>query len=449
MLHVTSLQTLNLMKKILFLTLSFASFVAFAQSPMNLEACMRYAVESSYKTARAATELDNTKKDYTGAILAHLPSVSGYVGLNSNFGRGIDPATNNYVNTTTFSNDVGLSGKLPVFNGLRYLNQTRSAKIAKIRGEEQLRQIRDKVAEETMLAYAEVVYNIELVELCQKQIESYKMEEKRMVRLLELGSGSPADLAQIRATLASEEYTAIAARNNLEISTVKLKDCMNFPLDETLVIVPQITEMEIYLAEQTPNDIVAFALNEHLTAAIEQRNLKLKKYSLAMARGAYYPSILLSGGVSTGYYTSTVSENIPYFKHLDMNLGQWVGFGISVPIFNGLEVRLNVAKAKNNLKQAQRDHDETLRMLSSEIQQAIMELEAYNSQWKQAQKNVEYQKIANLANKRRYEEGTLSIIELQTSDNQLLKSEIELRNAYLRYQIKIREVNYYKGVPYI
>ena len=423
---------------------------AFAQQTMNMETCMRYAVENSYKTARAATHLDNTKKEYTGAILAHFPSVEGSVGLSSSFGRTIDPATNIYnANITTLDNSVGLSAGMPIFNGLRYLNQTRSAKIAKLRGEEQLRQTRDKVAEETMLAYVEVVYNTELLKLYQKRIENYQIEEKRMARLLELGGGSYADLAQIRATLAAEEYTAISARNNLEISIVKLKDCMNFPLDETLSIDPQITETELYLETQTLNEIVDFATRTHSTATIGQKDLEFNKRTLSMTRGAYYPSLWLSSGVSTGYFTSTSTKSDPYFTQYKDNLGEYVALRLSVPIFNGLDVRLRVSKAKNNLKQAQRDYDETLRTLSSEIRQAMMELEASKSQWQQAQKNVEYQQIANQANKRRYEDGTLSIIELQTSNNQLFMSEIELHNAYLRYQIKVREVNYYKGVGYV
>lgn len=435
--------------RFLFFSLFFVSMAAFAQQPMNLESCMRYAVENSYQTARAATDLDNTRKDYTGAILAHLPSVGSSIGVNSNFGRGIDPATNNYVNTSTFSNSVGLGASMPVFNGLHYLNQTRGAKIAKLRGEEQLRQTRDKVAEETMLAYAEVVYYTELLELQQKQIENSKMEEKRMTRLFELGGGSSADLAQIRAKLSLEEYHAIAAKNNLEISIIKLKDCMNFPLDESLVIVPQIDEITLLREGQTSAEIIDYALHVHPTAIIGQRNLALEKRSLSMARGLYYPSVSLNGGISTGYFTSSANKFDPYFTQFRDNLGEWLGLSVSIPIFYGLDYRLRVAKAKNNLKQAQRDYDETLRTLSSEIRQAIMELEAFESQWHQAQKNVEFQQIANQANKRRFEDGTLSIIDLQTSDNQLFLSEIELRNAYLRFQIKVREVNYYKGVPYV
>ena len=438
-----------MMMRLLFSLLFFVSVGVFAQSQWNLESCMRYAVENSYKTARAATEADNAKKDYTGAILAHLPGFNGTVGVGSNFGRGIDPATNSYVNTTTFSNNVGISAGMPVFSGLRYLNQTLSAKIAKLRGEEQLRLTRDKVAEETMLAFAEVVFNTELVELYQKRIENYKMEERRMTRLLELGSGSAADLAQIRATLAAEEYTAIAAKNNMEISILKLKDCMNFPLDKPLYILPQIEETPLFLEEQTPAEVIAFALQKHPTAIVEQQNLSLQKRTLAHARGYYYPSISVGGGIFTDYFTSTSNRYDPYFTQFKNNLGQWVGATVSIPIFNGLDARLRVLKAKNNLKQSQRNYDETLRSLSSEISQAMMELEAYKSQWIQAQKNVAYQQIANLANQRRYEDGTLSIIELQTSNNQFFLSEIELRNAYLRYQIKIREINYYKGVSYL
>lgn len=421
----------------------------FAQQTMNLEECMRYAVANSYKTARAATDLDNAKKDYTRAALAHLPEFRGSVGLNSSFGRGIDPATNTYVNTTSLSNSVGVNVGMPIFNGLRYLNQTLSAKLSKLRGEEQLRQTRDKVAEETMLAYAETVYNTELLELYEKRIENYKIEEKRMARLLELGGGSTADLAQIRATLATEEYTAIAARKNLEISLVKLKDCMNFPLDETLRIEPQIKETELHWETQTAAELIAYAANTHSTAVIGLQNMKLQKRTLATTRGAYYPSLYLNGGINTDYFTSTTNKYDPFFSQYKNNLGEFVGVSLSVPIFSGLDIRLRVAKEKNNLKQAQRDYDETLRTLSSEINQALLELEAAKMLWQQAQKTVEYQQIANRANKRKYEEGAISIIELQTSDNQLLLSEIELRNAYLQYQIKVREVNYYKGIPYV
>lgn len=440
------------MKKILIFLFLISAIASHSQPPMSLEECMSYAAENSYKSARSANDLANSKLAYTGAILDHLPSLSGSIGASANFGRGIDPATNNYISTSTFNNSISANLGLPIFNGLRLLNQTRSAKIAKMRGEEQLRQTRDQVAEETMAAYADVVYNTELVDLYARRIENYKIEEQQVLRKCALGTGSEADLAQIRATLSSEEYTYIAAQNRLEISVIKLKDCMNFPLEDSLIIEPTIKEVELFHPEQSTEEIYDYALEFHPSSIISKETLRGNKLNLSIARGSYYPSISFGAGISTSYYTrldGIASNSGSYGEQLKNNIGEGLSVSMSVPIFNGLGTRLNVSRSKNNYAQAQRDNQETLRTLSSEIEQAAMDMEASKKQWIQAQKNVAFQKLANHANHRKYTEGLISIIEMQTSDNQLLMSEIELRNSYLSYQIKLREVNYYKGIPYI
>ncbi len=420
---------------------------------MTLDDCMSYAIANSNRTHQQATLTKNAALDFTGSWLKHLPSLSGNINANSNFGRGIDPATNSYVNTTTFSNGVGVGGSIPIFYGMRYLNQTRSAKVAKLKGEKQLERTKDEVAELTMAAYAEVVYSDELLGLCMQRVESYKIQERKMSRMVELGSGSEADLAQIRATLASEEYNAIAARNALELSVVKLKDCMNFPLEDSLKIEPKIGEASLFEPEQSTDELVEFAAENNLKAVMGQQTFDINKFDLKIAKGSYYPSVYASGGISSSYYTrldgASGSNFDPWAVQLKNNIGEYAGVSMSIPIFSGLSTRLNVHKAKNNFEQAKRDLDQTLRELQSEIRRAVLELESSEKQWYQGVRNVEYQRIANDAARRKYEQGLLSIIELQTSDSQLFAAEIELRNAYLRYQLKVREVNYYKGVPYV
>ena len=50
---------------------------------------------------------------------------------------------------------------------------------------------------------------------------------------------------------------------------------------------------------------------------------------------------------------------------------------------------------------------------------------------------------------RKYEEGLASVIDLQTSSNQLLVAKAAKLNALLQYLIKKRVVDYYKGTPYL
>ncbi len=423
-----------------------------AQKRMTMEECMRYAVIHSFESQRANTDLQNYRERYTNAIANHFPYLSSSLGTNNNYGRGIDPATNSYINTSTFNNNMGLNLSLPIFKGFQLLNKTRSAKIAKLKGEEELRRVSDEVAENTMAAFAEAIYNTELVSLSEQRLERYKTEKQRAARMCELGTGSIADLTQLEATIASEEYTLISYRNTLEISIIKLKDCMNFPLEDTLIIEPEIRHQEILMPEQLSDEIMDYAQSHLSQSKIDNYTLQSSLLDLKIARSQFYPTLNFGAGISSSYYTRLDKGAVhyaPYGKQLRNNIGKQLQVSLSIPILNGLNSRSSVRIAKNNYEQAQRDYDESIRKLSSEITQAVLEVNAARSQWIQAQKNVTAQETAHKINQRKYEEGLLSIIDLQTSDNQLFSAQIELRNSYLRYQIKVREINYYKGIPYI
>lgn len=57
--------------------------------------------------------------------------------------------------------------------------------------------------------------------------------------------------------------------------------------------------------------------------------------------------------------------------------------------------------------------------------------------------------ISHHANTRKYEEGLMTVIELQTSSNNLLQAKAERLNCGLQYLLKERVVMYYKGITYL
>ena len=77
------------------------------------------------------------------------------------------------------------------------------------------------------------------------------------------------------------------------------------------------------------------------------------------------------------------------------------------------------------------------------------ELYALENQRKLSWENLKLTRIANASLTRKYQEGAISLIEMQSSNNQLLESELEYLQFHLNYQIKIRVLNHYKGVSYI
>lgn len=436
------------------LSLSSAQAQSNTQKVWTLNDCMIYAVSNSYSARRQLLTQDNYKQSYTNAFANHFPSLSASSGISSNFGRSVDPGTNTYVNKATFNNNYGVSAGITVFNGFAMWNTTRYQKLAMLRGVDEQQKIEDDIALQTMMSYIEVVYNIEVEALAQEKLEESNQIFTRTVRQSELGLKSSADVAQAEANLAAEEFNLISCKNSLKTAILKLKDCMNYPIEDSLALESTIKRVDIFRDQQTLEDIYIFATKNLPDVLIQEKLLAGEKLQLRIRKANYYPSISLSGGISTSYYTNLnmlpgEDPSSPFGKQLNNNLGEYVSASLNIPIFRGLGTRSSIHIAKNNYRRAKYDYDEKLRTIKSEIEQAIMDMQGAEQEYNQARKKVEATTLAHKANSRKYEEGLLSIIELQTSSNQLLLSKIDMLNSNLRYIAKCRQVNYYKGIPFI
>ncbi|MEG1607915.1 MAG: TolC family protein [Mucinivorans sp.] len=422
----------------------------YSQQVWTIDHCMNYAIQNSYSTLRAQRSVALARKNYTSAIGRHLPSLGASAGASAGFGRGIDPATNTYISTASFNNGYGVNSSIPIFNGLQLLNNTLSAKVSVARSQSELQKAQDDIALKVMALYIEVLYNQGLVELTHKRVETFATDLKRAQRKSELGTSSAADVAQFASSLASEELTLIQRSNNLNSSILSLKEVMNYPTSDTLILVNQVSSENF--EPRKASDIFASAAAYLPAIDILRKTLKVAKYQLNMAKSNYYPSLSASGGISTSYYTmlSGAKTVAPHFSRQIMdNIGESVSVNLSIPIFQGMSARMAVQKAKIAYAQAQSDYHEQMRTLSIEIERAVMDLESASATVEGATKSADAATLAYRAAKGKYEQGMLGVIELQTSYNQLLLSQVELLTARLKFEVKNREVAYYNGEPLI
>lgn len=440
------------MKSIVLSLLMFLPLLSSAQKLWSLEECMRYSVENSYATGRAERQLQTANQNFIGAIGRHLPSISASVGANGNFGRGVDPATNAYINTATFNNGYGINVGLPIFDAWSLVNNTRYQKINKLKARSQLQQSQDDIALQTMTLYIDVLYNAGLVDLTELKVANSRHDLERTERQSELGVKSMADVAQFAANLAIEELSLITRQNAYQTSVLRLKEIMNFPVEDTLMVEKNsIISHSNYGAASTIFD----AAMAYLPAIdILKRTIAGEKLQLAIAKSAYYPSLSASAGISTSYYTTlTGSQNRSSADHfmsqIKNNLGEGVSVALSIPIFNGMSARTQIHKAKIAYEQAQSDYQEQMRALRIEIEQAVMDMDAAYLQVEGAQKAVKANELAHRAAQSKYEQGLLSVIELQTAANSLMLSQVELLSAQLRFGAKSKQVGYYAGEPLI
>lgn len=437
------------MKSLLPLFLMFVSLTCEAQT-WTMNECMNYAVRMSYNTRRADRALRTAGQDYTAAIGRHLPQLRASVGADASFGRGINPQTNTYDVMTTFSNGYGANMSIPIFNAFSYLNYTLKSKVSVARAQSELEKAQDDIALKVMSQYIDVLYNQGLVDLTEKRVETFRKDLQLAERKGELGTSSAADIAQFASSLAGEELSLIKYRNQLRTSVLNLKDIMNFPIEDTLTVDTGIIPVERkFESASTIFDAAGTYLPQ---MDILKKTLQVEKHQLNIAKSAYYPSISLSGGISTNYNKRLWTEGDKSTKfptQFKDNMGEFMSVNMSIPIFQGLSIRTSVHKAKIAYEAAQSDFSEQLRALRIEIEQAVMDLEAAQSSVAGAEKAVEASKLSYRATERKYEQGMVSVIELQTSNNEYLRNQVELLSARLRYEILSRQVAYFSGEPLV
>lgn len=439
--------------------LSFSlATVAMAQEKLwTMDECMHYAVENSPKVKKQAYTSDSYKADLNSAVASFFPSMSANVGAEYNFGRSVDPGTNTYNNVSTFNNKYSLNVSIPIFNGGQLINQWRMAKANRQLGMNDIQKEKDDLAINTMEAFMNVVYYRGTVKLAAEQLEENSRILYRTKRQEELGLKGKADVAQIEAQVAANDYNLTHQQNLYDAAVLTLKQNMNFPSDMELDVDTLLLDQSYVSMMESIDEIYDYASENNPTAMQAKLQLKASKMQYLVYKGRLLPTISFSAGVSTNYFENLkvdkTAENYKptssFNNQFTNNRGEYIGFSLSFPLFDGLSRLTNLRKARNSMRIAQEQETEVLRQLQTAIEQAVLDREGYAKETIQMQKKADADAIAYQVTFRKFEEGLMSPIDLQTSANTLLLSKADLLQRKLMYLMKCKLVDYYKGKPLI
>lgn len=416
-----------------------------ASEPWTVERCMQYAADHSHTVRQQQFALEDSRAVKTQAIGAFLPSVYGSVDGQINFGRAIDPSTNTYTDVSTLYNGYGLQASLVVFDGLQRYNNLRLAKANVAMGRSGVRAEKDDVALKVYKAYMDLVYCEGAVsQTAKKRDESRELLRQTSV-MAEVGQKSDADVAQMRATLAADEYELAHMQSQTTKAMLALKQLMGFPVDSALAVIQPSFDDEILTAEDA-SQISAFAATDNPRILKAQQNVEAARYSLRAARGALLPTISLSGGVSTSFFRNMdKGGHASFSSQFRNNAGEYVGLSLSIPLFDRLATYSTIRRRKTALVQAQ----ENLAYEQSELRRIIVEaasdVENSTKEVEKMQEQVEADSIASRLTTRKYEEGLASSIDVKTAAVTLLQSRVRLLQSQLTMAYNRKLLAYYKG----
>ena len=380
-----------------------------AATSLSLRDCMEYAIAHSAKMEIQRANNDDARIARREAILrAFTPTIQGGTYASLNFGRGIDPETNNYISTTSFNNGYSLSGAITLFNGFSAVNNLKITKTAIKMGITEEQQLRDQICLAVMEAYCNVLYFTQMTEALQVQVTTATSNLQLAQRQEQLGQKSHADVIQLEADLAEREYQYITMTNQLNDARMTLQDLMLWEEDHELLIDLQSTEK---LTASHASGLTA--ASEAVSSALHHPSVELAAYRMAnaqldlsTARWRLAPSLSLSGGWSTGYYTYPRTQDyvaMPFASQFINNSGEYVQLSLSIPIYDGLSRQSNIVRKKNAYRRAEAEYRQTLHEVEAEMARAVQDRDGAMAALKQADRRAKAQQEAYAINSKKFE----------------------------------------------
>ena len=423
---------------------------ATAQEAWDVDRCMSYAVKHNRTVKQHRLEADNYRLDRLKAIGNFLPGINASAGVQYNFGRSVDPETNIYNNVSTFNNSYAAEASMTLFRGGSLVNEVRRSKAALLLGKAALQEAQDNTALETFQAYIDVLYYYGTIRLAEKKLAESDSLLYKTRRQEELGLKGRADVAQMEAQQATDAYNLTHQRNLYETAMLTLKQKMNYPAGDSLLLNTDILDIQTFesirLTDEHPQDVLRIALSVNPTLRQSEMNKQVARMNRKIAWANVLPTISFYGGISSSYYKELHNHDYPDFKtQLDNNLGEYFGVTMSIPIFNRMSGSISLRQARNNYRIACEQYEAQKEELQKLVQQAVQDREGYLRESIQMEKKAASDSLAYHVTRRKYEEGLMTSLDVQNNAATWLESETLLLQSRLTYVLKCRLVDYYKG----
>ena len=428
------------MKKVLLIgVMLLTGSAAFAQGKQwTLQDCIDYAMENNITLLKSQLQKKTATEELKGAKAALLPTLSA--STNQSLGyqpwkdTGMSYVTNGTVNTkvdkTSYNGSYSLSGQWTVWNGNRNINTIKLDQLSEEQAELQSQETANSIQERIAQIFAQILYLDESVKVSEQTLETSKKNEERGQEMLEVGKMSKADLAQLSAQRANDEYAIVEAKSQLMNYKLQLKQLLEITDEEQFdVAIPEISDAYIMAEIPSLQSVYEQALMSRPEIERLQLSIKSSEVSVSIAKAGWLPSVNLTGGITTS--TNSLSSN-GWGSQMKSNVNSSLGLGVTVPIYDGRSTKTSVNKAKINQLQAQLNLLDQQKTLYSDIQQFWLNAWTNQQKYQAAKSSVESAQQSYDLLSEQFRLGLKNIVELMSGKDKLLSAQQnQLQSKYL------------------
>ena len=337
----------------------FVVGISLMMAPLSAEArqwtlrqCIDYALENNISLQKTRLQRLSSVEDVKQSQAALLPSLNFGTTQNMTYnpwpqtGRTVvaGDQVQSSVDKIYYNGSYSLNANWTVWNGNANRNTIKANKIAAEQAALDSATTANSIQEKIAQLYVQILYSIDAKKVNESILATSKTNEQRGMEFVQQKKMSKADLAQLSAQRAQDEYNVVQAESSIRDYKRQLKQLLQITDDEEFDIEVPTTTEEMALQDIPELQgvyVSALAIRPEIQNA--QLGIASSELQVKIAKAGRMPTV----GLNAGFSTSTTSMNTTAWgTQLKNNFNVGAGFNVSIPLFDQRQIKTAVNKAE-------------------------------------------------------------------------------------------------------
>ena len=427
------------MKKGIVILMAMASISAHAQKQWTLKDCIDYAMKNNITLKQAVLKKESATEDRKQSEAALLPSLTATTNQSLGYSPWMEGVN---VKKGSYSGTYGINAQWTVWNGGQNRNTVKSNELAEQQAELSAQETANSIQERIAQLYVQILYMNEAIEVNRQSLEASKKNEERGKTMLEVGKMSKADLAQLTAQRATDEYNLVAAQSNLANYKLQLKQLLEITDPSFDIAMPTANDEQALVAIPAMQSVYEQALLTRPEVKSQELAITKSEIAIKSAKAGYLPTVNLTGGVGTS--TSSRSDN-GWGNQMKTNFDATVGVGVSIPLIDGRKNKTSVNKARIQREQALLSQQDVRKELYTTIEGFWLDAQSNQQKFRAAQVSVESEQQSYDLLSEQFQLGLKNIVELMNGKTNLLQAQQNKLQSKYTTILNIQLLKFYQG----
>lgn len=405
-----------------------------AQDVLTLEECLRLGIENNLSLESSRNEIRKGEHTLSENRAKLLPQINAVVGFNDNFNPPVSVTDGsaygnpyNVTKTLQYNASAGIQLQMPLYNQTVYT----AVDIARTMNELN-RLSYEKAREDLILQISKMYY------LSQNTAEQIALIKENISRLNELSSITQAfydngmamevDVKRVNINLENQRVQYDNAQSMLTQQLNLLKYVIDYPADKEIALTPVDTE------NTTSVSLTGLDNNQYELQLLQSKQ-KLAEQQRKMIGQGYIPSLSLTGSWMYSAYTDKAKNWFHSGPSNHWYNSSGIGLTLRIPIFDGLDKRAKMKKAKIEIENAKLFYENALKNMQTQYLNATNELMNSQRNFRKQKDNYLLAEDVYQVTTDRYREGIASMTEVLQDEMRMSEAQNNYINAHYNYQV--------------